>query len=180
MTDAYWSCSNCGQATKVNIDRRVARRGVIEGSNVFCMKCGFGSNLLRATLRKNADGHNWCSCIPLTGVSSMIPLGIAQGGWIDANGRGPYTREDFREKFCVDPEINWYYRHPERKPNGWKPYWCENPMEETQTPNPPTPDQESKDVEAKLQRLKEQKDKGEITLEEWRKKVKEVLENYIG
>lgn len=64
-------------------------------------------------------GDDWLECIPLTREVAAIPSGCiihATGNtvWIDGNGER-FTREDYKTKYGVDPELVWAAARPNRK-----------------------------------------------------------------
>jgi hypothetical protein len=99
MADAIkkWQCNFCESENAIVLDKELQ----------ICGTCGLC--YLTKMMIHSANG-DWLQCLPVTNLSRKTPSDFAGEMWIDQN-RERFSRNDYINKYAIDPKVFWEYRH---------------------------------------------------------------------
>ena len=98
-----WECANCrgtNREKREMIDNVIAQGQML---CIFCRVCGFAPNSDRLSFRDNANQKTG-QCYTINSEINP-PFGKSSNGYYKSRDDREFTREQYREKFRIDPEI---------------------------------------------------------------------------
>jgi hypothetical protein len=142
------------------------------GQELLCKICGYGPKIDKPEV----SSKGWllgCCAFPYSQV--RIPSGELQTGYKDGKGHGPkerfdpddtYSVDEYRKKFKLDPEIYYYFHHPEKKrPSRLEPKPLP-PEADVTSSDPIYPDElksANKKIDDELEKAEELKKNGKLS-----------------